>query len=168
MVKPMFGNLLEILSEEIALYRKVAHVAQAEKDAIARTDIDALRTRGEEKSALVETIQGLEKKRQVLIQKLSEALGCPANELNLRSLARSAEGPMAARLEALRTDLLDLTTSISEIHSRNRETIAHRLKLVRSSLSFLNHLVLGSTVYHCTGKVMATSDRSGRILSGNY
>jgi len=164
----MFGNLVEILTEEIALYRKVVDLARAEKDAMVRTDIDALRTSGEEKSALVKMLKGLEKKRQAVIQKLSEDLGRPAHELTLRTLARLAEGPIADRLEAIRSDLLELTRSISDIHSRNRQAIVHRLRLVRSSLSFLNHLAVGSAVYHCTGRVMATSDRSGRILSGNY
>jgi hypothetical protein len=167
-MKRAFDHLLKILREEIDLYGVVLNLARDEKDAIMRSDLDALRTATDGKSLLVPTIQGLERKRQAVIEDLSETVGRPAQELSLREISRLAEEPYAAQLKACRSHFLSLASSISEVGSQNREVITHRLRLVRSSFSFLNHLTASSTVYHNSGKMMMTSGRSGRLLSGDF
>jgi flagellar biosynthesis/type III secretory pathway chaperone len=167
-MKRIFDSLLKILGEEIDLYGMVLNLARDEKDAMMRSDLDALRTATDGKTSLVSTIQGLERKRQAIIEDLSKTVGRPAQELTLRELSRLAEEPFAAQLKACGSDLLSLASSISEVGSQNREVITHRLRLVRSSFSFLNHLTASSTVYHNSGKMMMTSARSGRVLSGEY
>ena len=167
-MKQMYDTLLKILREEIDLYGMVLKLARDEKDALMRSDLDALRTATDGKSLLVPTIRGLEQKRQAIIEDLSGAVGRPSQELSLRELSRLAEEPFAARLKACRSHLLSLASSISEVGSQNREFITHRLKLVRSSFSFLSHLTASNTIYHNSGKMMMRSDRSGRVLSSQY
>jgi len=167
-MKRVYDTLLKILREEIDLYGMVLKLARDEKDALLRSDLDALRTATDGRSSLVPTIQDMEQKRHAVIEDLSEAVGRPAQELSLRELSRLAEEPFAARLRACRSHLLSLVSSISEVGSQNREFITHRLKLVRSSLSFLNQLTASNTIYHNSGKMMMRPDRSGRVLSSQY
>jgi hypothetical protein len=167
-MKRIFDNLLKILWEEIDLYAMVLNLARDETDAMVRSDLDALRTATDGKTLLVPTIQGLERRRLAVIEDLSEIIGRPAKELSLRELSRLAQEPVATQLKACRSRLLSLASSISEVGSQNRDVITHRLRLVRSSFSFLNHLTAASTVYHNSGKMTMTSVRSGRVLSGEY
>ena len=164
----MFDNLLKILREETDLFGLMLNLAQDEKNAMMRSDLDALRTATDEKTSLVPRIQGLERKRQAVIEDLAGTMGRPIQGLSLREISGLAEEPYATQLEVCRLHLLRLASSISGISSQNRELITHRLKLVRSSFFFLNNLTVSSTVYRNTSKMTMTSDRSGRVLSGDF
>jgi len=164
----MFDNLLKILREEADLFGLMLNLAQEEKDAVTRSDLDALRTATDGKTSLVSRFQDLDRKRQAVSEDLAVAMGRPIQGLNLRKIAELAEEPYTSQLETCRLRLLRLAASIRDIGSQNRELIAHRLKLVRSSFFFLNQLTVSSTVYRNTGKMTMASDRSGRVLSGDF
>jgi flagellar biosynthesis/type III secretory pathway chaperone len=163
----MLDNLLKILREEANLFGMMLNLAQDEKDAVTRSDLDALRTATEEKTLLVPRIQELDRKRKAVAEDLAKTMGRPRG-LNLREISDLAEEPYATQLEACRSHLSRLAASISDISFRNRELITHRLKFVRSSFFFLNNVTVSSTVYRNTGKMTMTSDRSGRVLSGDF
>lgn len=164
----MLDDLLKILREETSVYGVVLNLAEKEKDAIVESNLDALRTATDQKASLFTRIQDLETERQTLMEELGGVLGRPGQELSLRKLIRGAEEPHTSQLKDCRSHLLRLAASISEINAQNRALITHHLRLVRSSLSFLNNLTVSSTVYHSTGKMLMTSGRSGRVLSGEY
>lgn len=164
----MLDNLLKILREEADLFGMMLNLAQDEKDAVTRSDLDALRTATEGKTSLVPRIQDLDRKRKAVAEDLAGIMGRPTQGLNLREISGLAEEPYATQLEACRSHLSRLAASISDISFRNRELITHRLKFVRSSFFFLNNVTVSSTVYRNTGKMTMTSDRSGRVLSGDF
>jgi len=164
----MFDILLKILREEADLFALMLTLAQDEKDAVTRSDLDGLRTATDGKTSLVPRIQDLNRKREAVIEGMAGTMGRPIQGLTLREISKLAEEPYATQLKACRLHLLRLAASIRDIGSQNRELIAHRLKLVRSSFFFLNHLTVSSTVYQNTGKMTVASDRIGRFLSGDF
>jgi len=167
-VKQMLDALLKILQEETGLYGLLLDLAKRERNAIAGSNLDALRAATDRKAALFQKIQILEKQRRAVIEELAAALGRrPGQELKLRDVSQYAQEPYASKLQDCRSRLLGLATSISDISSHNRALITHSLELVRSAFSFLNNFAASVTVYHSKGK-MLDANRSGRFLSGEF
>lgn len=167
-MRRLVDSLLTILDQEIHVYVKVLTLAQKEKESVIRSDLVGLRAAIDERSCLVRKIEGLEQNRQEVVEDLSRALGRPARELSLREISRWAEEPFKTRLEEMRSHLLDLGRSISDTSTHNKAFIDHRLRLIRGCLCFLGKSSSATTVYRQTGKMVITSDRSGRVLSGEY
>ena len=164
----MVENLFNILREEVDLFGTLLNLVRDEEDAMRRSDVDALRTATEEKAGLVEGIQGVERRRRGAVAALSKTIGRPAEDLSLREIAQSVEEPYATQLQELRSQLSRLSASISDLSARNKESIAHRLRLIRSFFSFVGNATPSGSVYHPTGEMTIRSGRSGRVLSGEY
>jgi flagellar biosynthesis/type III secretory pathway chaperone len=164
----MVENLLNVLREEVDLLGMLLSLAHEEAHATRHSDIEGLRTATEEKARLVERIQDVELRRQGAVAGLSGTIGRPAEDLSLREIAQSVEGPYATQLQELRSQLSSLAASISELSEQNKASIAHRLRLDRSFFSFVDKETASGSVYHPTGEMTDRSGRTGRVLSGEF
>ncbi len=161
----MLEDLLAVLQEETGLYGLVLRLAQSEKDAVTSSDLDELNKIAKEKEALFFKIRTVEEQRERVTENLAESMGCPPQDLTLSKLSKRVKEPYASRLKDCRSSLLALVKILRKVNSSNSNLLKHSIELVRSSFSFLGTLTSSVTVYHSTGKMLA-SNRSGRVLSG--
>jgi len=161
----LLTDFLNLLEEEIALYRGLLLVLQKEKRAVVYSNLNELNESGKEKESLILKIRILEEQRLRFLEKLADSRGYPSQDFTLIQLSQLAEEPYSTRFKNCHSKFLALIQSIREINQINKALLMHSQELVRGSLALLNNFMASSPVYHRTGKIQA-GDQSGKVLSG--
>jgi len=161
----LLNELLELLEDEIEIFRSLLPVFKKEKEAVLTSDLNELNKASAKKEKLLFNMRSLEKKRTHIMNKLSESLDVLPDELTLTKLAQSVKEPYAIRLKNCGLELLKLTKNISNANTGNKSMFAHSLNFVKGALTLLQNIIAPGQVYHRTGQVQA-GHQGGKVLSG--
>jgi flagellar biosynthesis/type III secretory pathway chaperone len=161
----LLKELLELLEDEIEIFRSLLPVFKKEKEAVLASELNALNKASAEKEKLLFNMRSLEKKRTHVMNKLAEILEVLPDELTLTKLAQSVKEPHSIRLKNCGLQLLKLTKNINIANTGNKSMFAHSLNFVKGALTLLQNIITPGQVYHRTGKVQA-GRQGGKVLSG--
>ena len=161
----LLNELLELLEDEIEIFRSLLPVFKKEKEAVLTSDLNELNKASAKKEKLLFNMRSLEKKRTHIMNKLSESLDVLPDELTLTKLAQSVKEPYTIRLKNCGLELLKLTKNISNANTGNKSMFAHSLNFVKGALTLLQNIIAPGQVYHRTGQVQA-GHQGGKVLSG--
>ena len=161
----LLNELLELLEDEIEIFRSLLPVFKKEKEAVLASDLNELNKILAEKEKLLFHMRSLEKKRTHVMNKLAESLEVLPDELTLTKLAQSVKEPYSIHLKNCGLQLLKLTQNISHANTGNKSIFAHSLNFVKSALTLLQNIIAPGQVYHRTGKVQS-GNQGGKVLSG--
>jgi len=161
----LLKELLQLLEDEIEIFRSLLPVFKKEKGAVLTSDLNELNKTLAKKEKLLFNMRSLEKKRTHVMNKLAESLAVLPDELTLKTLALSVKEPYSIRLKNCSLQLLKLTKNIGNANNANKSMFAHSLNFVKGALTLLQNIIAPGQVYHRTGKVKATH-HGGKVLSG--
>ena len=151
----LLKELLELLEDEIEIFRSLLPVFKKEKEAVLASELNELNKASAQKEKLLFNMRSLEKKRTHVMNKLAETLEVLPDDLTLTKLAQSVKEPYSTRLKNCGSQLLKLTKSISSANTGNKNIFAHSLNFVKGALTLLQNIIAPGQVYHRTGKVQA-------------
>jgi flagellar biosynthesis/type III secretory pathway chaperone len=156
----LLNELLELLEDEIEIFRFLLPVFKKEEEAVLALDFNELNKASAEKEKLLFNMCSLEKKRTDVMNNLSEYLEVLPEELTLTKLAQSVKEPYSIQLRNCGLQLLKLTKNISNANADNKNMFAHSLNFVKGALTLLQNIIAPGQVYHRTGQVQAERSAS--------
>lgn len=166
-MKHLLNNLLGSLEHAAELYHSLFHVVQSEKQAVVGLNLQQLNEACKAKDSLLLKLRILEERREQIMDRLANALGCPPIGLTLNKLALLVEEPYASRLRDRSTDLLDLIHALQDATSQNKSLMLHSMQLIQGSYRLLNNLVAANPVYYRSGNV-ENNPQPGKLLNGDF
>ena len=161
----LLKELLELLEDEIEIFRSLLPVFKKEKEAILASELNELNKASAQKEKLLFNMRSLEKKRTHVMNKLAETLEVLPDDLTLTKLAQSVKEPYSIRLKNCGSQLLKLTKNISSANTGNKSMFTHSLNFVKGALTLLQNIIAPGQVYQRTGKVQS-GNQGGKVLSG--
>lgn len=164
-MKLLMDEFLSVIESQAKFYQSLVSVLREEHTAVVESRMEMLNEVNFKKEALILKIQILENQRSELMNKLSEVMGCPVQELTLAKLSQLTEKPYTKRLNACRSNLLPLIRSVCQANDRNRSLLTHSIDLVKGSIVLMNNLIASNAVYYRTGKIQS-NDKNGKVFSG--
>jgi flagellar FlgN protein len=156
----LLNELLELLEDEIEIFRFLLPVFKKEEEAVLALDFNELNKASAEKEKLLFNMCSLEKKRTDVMNNLSEYLEVLPEELTLTKLAQSVKEPYSIQLRKCGLQLLKLTKNISNANAGNKNMFTHSLNFVKGALTLLQNIIAPGQVYHRTGQVQAERSAS--------
>lgn len=163
------NQLLSTLDEEARRYREMQTILAREKAAATLSDRERFVRVGQEKEALVHTLQQMESKRKSLVDALAKEYEIHQRPLTVSILARFLDNRQASRLLDRARHLKSLIKTVQMENSANAKLFGHYLALIHGSLSLLNELIYGSSVYQKPGtgqQVSGCDGRRGMVFCG--
>ena len=161
----LLDEFLDVLKLHAELYGSLLSVLKEEKGAISESRPEMLNDVNNKKKALVLKIQNLEDRRLNILERLSDALERPVQDLTLTKLSQFTEKPHSTRLKTSRANLSSLLKEVREANDNNRSLLTHSADLVKGSMVLLNNLIASNAVYYRSGKIR-NKDKNGRVFSG--
>jgi flagellar biosynthesis/type III secretory pathway chaperone len=119
----LLKELLELLEDEIEIFRSLLPVFKKEKEAILASELNELNKASAQKEKLLFNMRSLEKKRTHVMNKLAETLEVLPDDLTLTKLAQSVKEPYSIRLKNCGLQLLKLTKNISSANTGNKSML---------------------------------------------
>jgi flagellar biosynthesis/type III secretory pathway chaperone len=160
----MLIELIAVLENQAEHYRSLLNILMNEKKAVVSAKLDAVNAARTQKEAILSLIQTGDEKRKEVVEKISDHLGCPLQDLTLTQLAQRVEAPFSLKLIQCAADIYSQVQDIQHENEMNKSLITHSLKLIRSSINLIVQLVTPPPVYFRTGK-MYQGEVCGTVLS---
>lgn len=161
----LLDEFLDVLKLHAELYGSLLSVLKEEQGVLIAARPEMLNDINNKKKAMVLKIQNLEDRRLKIMERLSDALERPVQDLTLTELSQFTEAPHSNRLETSRANLLCLLKKVREANDNNRSLLTHSADLVKGSMVLLNNLIASNAVYYRSGKVQ-NKDKNGMVFSG--
>jgi flagellar biosynthesis/type III secretory pathway chaperone len=158
-------QLIGLLKQESDLYRSLQGVIDQEKEAAARSDVNALNETGIEKEKILFEIQKKDEMRCQLVAGLAKKLGYAVQDLTLSRISQLVDEPLAGDLRRVSKDFLSVLSRVQSANQRNRQIFEHSLDLLRGSFNRLNELMAPNTVYYRSGNIQSTKSTGKCICS---
>ncbi len=162
----MLKDLIAVLEDQAELYRLLLDNLMHEKKAVISAKMDAVNAVRTRKEAILSLIHAGDEKREDVIKKISDHLGCPFKDLTLTQLAQRVEVPFSLKLIQCAAEIYSLVQDIQHENEMNKSLITHSLKLIRSSINLIVRLVTPTPVYISTGN-MYQGGVCGTVLSSS-
>ena len=161
--KTMFQDLVEILKEEIQLYRTLIDLLQQEQKSLIQTEMETLEELLKKKETLFLQIKLQEECRMTLIQKISSDLQLEEKEIILSRLIEVCDNPCSSELKQCQHELKGLVASVTDLTEMNARLIGGSLEFLKGSLSLLNSMLGGAPGYQQDGRIVAGTDTANVI-----
>ena len=156
-----WNRLIELLEEEIGLYRALMDLIEAESSALMRSDLPAFSQLLQKKQRLVEELQNREAARAIWVATHVST----KDGKRLKDLVVCAPRKVSGRLTTCRRELIDLTRALeirNQVHSR---MLHHSRELADNALRLLGHQLYMQPTYQSNGHISGAST-GGTVLSG--
>lgn len=162
----MLKDLIAILEGLADHYRSLLDILNEEKKAVISAKLENIETVRLKKETILSLITVKEDMRKDVVERISSYLGCHQKGLTISELAQRVEVPFSLKLIQCAADVSGLMHNIHAANEVNRSLITHSLRLIRSSINMIIHLVAPPPVYFRTGK-MYYGDVCGSVLSSS-
>jgi flagellar biosynthesis/type III secretory pathway chaperone len=163
-MEQLLNRLLNLLDDEIDLYRTLLTVYQHEREALLAFEIEGITAASTKKENLILKIKIIEEQRLHVIDRIARDLNQVAADLTITRLADKVDIRYSHQLSSRGAELSSILEKIGVLHQSNRSLITHSQSLVRDSLIFLSDNLAPDPVYHRDGSVSRKA-RSGRLVT---
>lgn len=126
------------LSEQLAIYRRIAQLNVAQGECLRRRDPAGVHDTLQQLEVAILERGKVEARRASLIGQAARILGVPGDEVSVEMLTRTAGIQSGSRLAQLSEDLKQALAELQSIVARNRASLEFELEVV-------DHLVKGMT-----------------------
>ncbi len=161
----LLRDLHILMERKIVLYDQFILLLQEQWDSITEYSLNSLQEIMEKKETLVEEMQGLEKERTRLMQKIERTLGVTQPGTTLKQLIETTKDPIRAPLAKCRETLLGQIMIINKLHEQVKGLMDHSSLSMKKSLAFIHSQSEAATSpYHANGRVLERN-LQGKMLS---
>lgn len=156
-----WNQLIELLEEEIGLYRALMDLIEAESNALMASDLPAFSQSLQKKQRLVEDLQKREVERAAWV-----AAHVPTKDAKrLKDLVARAPLEVSRRLSRCRKELVDLTQALEIRNQVHKRMLNHSSELADNALRLLSNQLYRQPIYQSNGHISGAST-GGAVLSG--
>lgn len=165
-----YNNLIQILEEEITVYRHFLDLVRHEYNILMESKLDALVENNKAKEAMIVKLKSLERIRDKRAKDLTIAVGAQSaiinNEpLTLLQLAGKLEMAMGDRLRSIHATLELLIKRVKENNHKNEALVQSALTNIKGALENLKHSLQDKKTYKSEGQVAEGPVAPGRFVS---
>ena len=149
----LFQDLILILSQEAAEYRKFLELLTAEEAAVLQGKTESIQEITKQKETLALELKVLEEARTTLMRRLAALLSRRAESLTLSVLIELGPEEYRSPLAELRAELQHSMAKLNEVNRRNGFLLERALAHIRGALSLITTLVTQPPTYEPTGRL---------------
>lgn len=150
------AKVVDILSQEIELLRKLHSALKGEQDALVRGQVEDIKDRVEGQMGVIRDLAGLERERRAAFKAI-----CPdaaaGSEIRLETIIGLAGGAQAEHLETMKSSMREVLRSLGEVNRQNDVLIRQSLSYIDRTLRALAGENASSEVYDSRGDLRSTS-----------
>jgi flagellar biosynthesis/type III secretory pathway chaperone len=132
------------MTELVGVYRTILEVSREKKKLLVSASVEELDELTKREDSLILQIGKLETDREQVIAELANIYALARTDLTLSKAKQLASGEVAAKLQALESDLTGITTELVLNNKINTELIQQSLNYVNYSLNLLTQNSTGT------------------------
>lgn len=166
-VEDLYSKLVQILEDEVGIYRHLLEMVRGEKDLLIAANIDAINENNRSKELTITKLRSLERMRAAVVDQLMIALKKPQVVGRLLDLAVLFDGEKGDKLRTIHSTLDLMIKRIREFNEQNEKLVHSALKTFEGSMNALRKNLADNKVYKKkgqTGEVQQTAS-SGQFIS---
>lgn len=133
----LIASLLDVLREEIVLYRSLVDLLTDEQTTLMAADIEALEEIEKKKETIGLRIRLLEESRQGLSDDLQRIVPLPGGEVTLTAIVAVSKGAARNQLRECQSELRGLFTTMSSLVQLNERLVGRSLAFLRGAVSIM-------------------------------
>ena len=146
-----FLKFLEVIEEEIELYKKLYVLLENESKYITDFNRDALALNNSKKQYLLQKLARMYEKRELYVSQISKHN--PGQTLSLKNLKDLAPVELKKRFDNCHQNFVEMVRQVREKNTYNREYIAMSLKRLKMIINNLNKYLNIESTYNEKGIV---------------
>jgi flagellar biosynthesis/type III secretory pathway chaperone len=152
------AEIVDILTKEIDLLRKLHTALENEQDALVRGDVEGIRGRVEGQIEVIKGLAALEQERKAAFRAL-----CPDepsdSEIRMDRIIGLAGEEHAGNLNSIRETMREVLKSLGQVNKQNDVLIRQSMSYVDRMLRALAGESAGSEVYDARGDLRCATGR---------
>lgn len=162
-LKSLYNSLLDVLKNEIDVYRELHKLFLNEKVFLVKSSMDELCKNSSKKETCVLKTKMLEEVRTNLAEKIFKLLDIDKKDMNFSKLLSYGDDAQRQELTECQLSLRFLLAEINKLNKRNKLLLDSSLIYVQKSIDFINQLICPSSSYLSTGK-LKSNNMNGKIV----
>ncbi len=132
-----YKNLVDILEEEITVYRHFLDLIRHEHDILIQSKLEDLIENNRAKEAMINKLRSLERIREKRVKEIATLLSVKVDSPRLLDIASSMEMKMGDKLRTIHATLDLLIKRVKEHNARNEELVQTALQNIKGALENL-------------------------------
>lgn len=161
----VYNNLVQILEDEIKVYRALLDLVRREKEILVSAKIDDLSDNNRAKELLILKSKGLDRQRETQARELAKLVGADHESPRLLDIAAKMEPKQNDQLRAIHTTLDLLIRRMKELNTANEALVQSSLKVVNGALGAIRDTLSPKATYAPTGDINKKENVSGHFVS---
>jgi flagellar biosynthesis/type III secretory pathway chaperone len=150
------SKLVDILTQEVDLLRKLHSALVDEQNALVRGDVEGIKQKVERQIEAIKSIAGLEEERRAAFKSICPGQA-PDSEIDFETVVGFAGPEEAGHLDNIRSSMREVLKSLGEVNRQNDVLIRQSLSYVRRTLRALAGENAGSEVYTSRGALRSAT-----------
>ncbi len=164
-IQEAYNHLVEILEQEVTLYRTMLEVVRRENDILIASKLEELVENNKSKEMLVAKIRSLDRIREKRARDLAAHVNYKNDPIRLLEIASQLDFQKGDKLRAIHTTLDLLVRRIREHNEKNEGLVGSALKNIQGALENLKSSLEGKEIYKPEGGVQKGAPPTGRFVS---
>lgn len=156
--------LIEILEEQIKVYRHLLDVVRKEKDILIAANLDDLTENNRAKEAMLIKIRALETDRIRLAKEVHTALGMSGDEPRLLDMAVRLNETHGEKLRSLHSVLDLLLRRVQDYNRQNETLVQSALNTITGAMNVIKGALEDKPTYQKKGEVSGAPS-AGKLVS---
>lgn len=159
-----YKNLVEILEEEITVYRHFLDLIRHEHDILIQSKLEELVENNRAKEAMINKLKSLERIREKRVKEIATAIQVKVDVPRLLDVAAGLEMGMGDRLRTIHSTLDLLIKRVKEHNARNEVLVQSALQNIKGALENLKKNLQDKPTYQQEGQIQQSAN-TGRFVS---
>lgn len=134
---PSVKSLVDLLQQEILIYREMASVLEEERGAMLAMDFERLSEIVPRKETLALRIKALDESRKMVSNRLALQYRIPVNELTISRLCDALDPSTARQLSMVRDELKAVVCRCQGLNEHNERAARVGMELVHGAMEFM-------------------------------
>jgi flagellar biosynthesis/type III secretory pathway chaperone len=166
-VEDLYSKLVQILEDEVGIYRHLLEMVRAEKDILVAANVEAINENNRSKELMITKLRSLERNRVAVVDQLMIALKKPELPGRLLDLAVLFDGERGDKLRTIHATLDLMINRIREFNGQNEKLVQSALKTFEGSMNALRKNLADNKVYKKKGQAgeVQQTAASGQFIS---
>ena len=166
-VEDLYSRLVQILEDEVGIYRHLLDMVRGEKEILIAAQVDAINENNRSKELMITKLRSLERVRVAVVDQLMVALKKPELPGRLLDLANIFDGEKGDKLRTIHATLDLMIKRIREFNEQNAKLVDSALKTFEGSMNALRKNLSDNKVYKKKGQAgeVQQTAQSGQFIS---
>lgn len=157
-------TLVNVLEEQIRVYRHLLDIVRKEKDILISANLDELNENNRGKEAMLIRIRALESQRLAAATAVFSALGLSGEHPRLLEMARHLDTESADRLRNIHSVLELLLRRVQEFNRHNESLVQAALTNITGAMNSIRNTISDKATYQKKGEVEGVAS-AGQLVS---